>query len=258
MSLREVLFDKLKSVAQNFGVYVSRFPPPQSKERLLKDFLARSRINCVLDVGAFVGNYVLELRQIGYEGRIISFEPVPDAFAKMSMKLKLDAFWSGQPYGLSDVSRDAIINTYAAGNFNSLLILKEDAETAYALDHAKRGKTQIKLRRLDEVLPALLQGIDSPRVFLKIDTQGHDVNVLRGAAGVQKWIVGMQSEIPVVPLYEGTFSMSQMLDYYRSRGFVPLGLYPVNTLQSKQVSPEFDVIFNSFDGQLARTATSGR
>ena len=38
------------------------------------------------------------------------------------------------------MSRDAIINTYATGDFNSLLVLKEDAEVAYGLDRAKRGK----------------------------------------------------------------------------------------------------------------------
>jgi FkbM family methyltransferase len=225
-----------------------------SKERLLKDFLKHSRINCVLDVGAFIGNYVLELRKLGYQGRVISFEPVPDSFAQMIMKLKSDTSWSGQPYGLSDVNRDAIINTYASGDFNSLLTLKLDAESAYGLDHAMRGKIQIKLRRLDEILPALLQGIESPRIFLKMDTQGHDVNVLRGALGIQKWIVGLQSEMPAVHLYEDMPSMPQMLDYYRSWGFVPAGLYPVNSLRSKQITPEFDVIFNSFEGHLTGTA----
>jgi FkbM family methyltransferase len=254
MSLSTALFREIKSVAQNFGVYVSRFPPPMSKERLLKDFLEQSRINCVLDVGAFIGNYVQELRQLGYQGRIISFEPVPDSFSQMSMNLRSDTAWSGQPYGLSDVNRFATINTYGFGDFNSLLTLKMDAESAFGLDCAMRGNIQIELRRLDEILPALLREIESPRIFLKMDTQGHDASVLRGAAGVLKWIVGMQSEMPAVQLYEGMPSMAQMLDYYRSCGFVPVGLYPVNSLKSKQITPEFDVILNSFDGQLTRTA----
>jgi FkbM family methyltransferase len=257
MRLRSLLFNRFKSLAQELGVCFSWFPPPGSKERLLKNFLIRSRINCVLDVGAFVGQYVLDLRKLGYKGRIFSFEPVPESFAKMNLKLRGDAAWSGQAYGLSDRSRNAMIHTYANGDFNSLLVLKEDAEAAYGLDRTKRARTQIKLHRLDEVLPELLHGINSPRIFLKMDTQGHDVNVLRGTAGVQRWIVGMQSEVPAVPLYEGMLSMSQMLDYYGSCGFVPVGLFPVSTIQSKQISPEFDVIFNTFDGNLAHTAAQG-
>jgi FkbM family methyltransferase len=254
---RTIFSDQVKSVARKLGMYVSRFPPPQSKERLLQDFLMQSRINCVLDVGGFVGQYVLDLRKLGYKGRVISFEPVSDSFEKMSAKLRTDPAWSGQLYGLSDRSRDALMYTYEAGDFNSLLLLKEDAETAYSLDHTKRAKTKIKLRRLDEVLPEFLKDIGAPRVFLKMDTQGHDMNVLRGAAGVQKWIVGIQSEVPVVALYEGMPSITHILDFYRGRGFVPIGLYPVSTIASKQVSPEFDVIFNAFDGHLASTAAAG-
>jgi len=166
MNLRHLAFTKAKSVAETFGVFLSR--EASEKKQHLKYFLRWARINCVLDVGAFVGEYALELRELGYDGRIISFEPFPDSFTKMSLKLEADPLWSGQPYGLSDVSRDTSIHTYGGGEFNSLLDLKEEAETAYELDNAKRGEIQIKLRQLDEVLPALLAGIDSPRIFLKI------------------------------------------------------------------------------------------
>jgi FkbM family methyltransferase len=257
MSLRSFFSRPVKFAARKLGLSVSRFPPPDSKERLLQDFLNQSRINCVVDVGAFVGGFVSDLRKLGYQGPVFSFEPVLESFAKLSKRLRGDGAWTGLQYGLSDISREAIIHTYSAANFDSLLVLKDEAEEAFGLDRAKRAIGRIKLRRLDEVLPALLQGIESPRIFLKMDTQGHDVNVLRGAAGVKRWIVGLQSEVPVVPLYEGMLSMSHMLDYYRSCGFVPVGLYPVSTLQNKQVSPEFDVILNSFDGELARTAVAG-
>jgi hypothetical protein len=130
------------------------------------------------------------------------------------------------------------------------LVLKEDAELAYRVENDKRGQAQITLRRLDEVLPPLLGGIDVPRVFLKIDAQGHDMEVLRGAAGVRHWIVGLQSELSVVPIYDGMHSMSEMLKYCQSIRFVPVGFYPTNTFRDRQISPEFDVLFNSFDGQL--------
>jgi FkbM family methyltransferase len=247
-NLRGYVFNKVKSAGDKLGVFVSLHPG--YKERHLKYFLEWAQINCVLDVGAFVGDYVLELRELGYKGRVISFEPFPESFAKLSTRLKADTSWSGQPYGLSDSGRDTVIHTYGSGDFNSLLVLKDDAGAAYHLDSDKRGQTEIQLRRLDEVLPALLEGIDSPRVFLKMDTQGHDINVLRGAARVRKWIVGLQSEMPVVPIYDGMLSMSQMIENYQSCGFVPVGFYAVNTFRRKQFSPEFDVIFNSFEGRL--------
>jgi hypothetical protein len=148
------------------------------------------------------------------------------------------------------------MHTYAARQFNSLLTLKDDAEQAYELDHSRRTEIQIQLRRLDEVLPELLAGRDGARVFLKMDTQGHDVNVLNGASGVMQRITAMQSEVPAVEIYEGMPSLSQALETYRGYGFVPVGFYPVNTFWDTHISPEFDVILTRFQGKLAKEATS--
>ena len=85
---------------------------------------------------------------------------------------------------------------------------------------------------------------------MKIDTQGHDVSVVRGAAGVLDKIAGLQSELPAVQIYDGMTSMSNVLEYYSNCGFVPIGFYPVNTLRGTQISPEFDVLFNRYEGSL--------
>jgi FkbM family methyltransferase len=251
MNIRSFAFHHVKAVAERYGVFMALEPADRAGR--LKEFLQWAGVTCVLDVGANVGNYAVGLRKQGYKGRIVSFEPFPDSFAKMSAKLNADAAWSGRPYGLSDGNRDAVFQTYENGEFNSLLTLKKDAALAYQLDHDKRGQAQIMLRRLDDVLPTILEGMDNPRVFLKIDTQGHDLEVLGGASGVRHLIVGLQSEMPVIPLYDGMHSMPKMLDCYRNNGFVPIGFYPVNTFRSKQISPEFDVIFNSFSGRLDLT-----
>ncbi len=194
-------------------------------------------------------------RDIGYRGRIISFEPVPASYLKLTNAMNKDPLWSGQPYGLSDQNRQTIINTHQRGDFNSLLTLSADAEQAYSLDPTDWSQTSIQLRRLDAVLPQLLEGTPSPRVFMKIDTQGHDVSALKGATGVLGMIVGLQSELPAVEIYDGMVSMADMLSYCASCGFVPTGFYPVNTFRNLQISPEFDVLFNRFDGRLTRAVS---
>jgi len=244
----KIAFDLIKHGAEKFGVAVARYPPPGSFERHLRDFLSQMEINLVLDVGAFVGDYVQELRDAGYRGRVISFEPVAASFERLKANLSHDPLWSGQPFGLSDENREALINTHAKGNFNSLLTLREDAERAYCLDPERRGTTPIQLRRLDSVLPRLIEATPSLRIFVKLDTQGHDISVVKGATGILGMIAGIQSELPAVPIYEGMLSMSAALDYYATCGFVPTGFFPVNTLRDSQVSPEFDVLFSRFEG----------
>jgi FkbM family methyltransferase len=238
--------------ARKAGIHVCKYPSPGDHLGQLVVYLERNAINVVLDVGAFTGDFASKVRRAGYRGRIISFEPVPGSFTQLEARLGRDLLWQGVPYGLSDEDRQAVINTYDLGDFNSLLNLHEDAEKVYALDHSRRGETQVELHRLDTVLPGLLAGIDHPRVFLKMDTQGHDLSVFDGATGVLQQILGLQSEVPAVPLYEGMHTLTQMLDYYRAKGFVPIGFFPVNTLRSVGVAPEFDVLLNRFDGDLLK------
>ncbi len=243
-----IVFDVIKEGAERFGIAISRLPAPGSLERHLRDYLSQMHVNVVLDIGAFKGDYAKELRHLGYEGKIISFEPVPASYEKLHQAMHADPLWHGEPYGLSDEDKKMLINTHSRGNFNSLLPLREDAERAYSLDPMQKGQISIQLRRLDAVLPQLLEKISSPRVFMKIDTQGHDVSVVKGASGVLGAIVGMQSELPAVEIYDGMPSMSVMLSQYASCGFVPIGFYSVNAFS--QISPEFDVLFSRFDGRL--------
>jgi hypothetical protein len=163
-----------------------------------------------------------------------------------------DPLWCGQPFGLSDENREAMMNVYARGDFNSLLNLRKDPELAYSLDPSLRSQTPIQLRRLDAVLPQLIAEIRSPRVFMKMDTQGHDVSVVKGATGVLDKIVGLQSELPAVNIYDGMPSMSSALEYYARCGFIPIGFYSKNTFRNIQISPEFNVLFNRFEGSLRR------
>ena len=151
--MSNITFDLIKHGAQRLGIAVSRYPPPGSFKRHLRDYLSQMEINVVLDVGANVGNYAKELREIGYCGRIISFEPVPDTYEKLQESMHNDLLWIGQPIGLSDENREALINTYERGDFNSLLTLREDGERSYSIDPAQRGTALIQLRRLDAVLP---------------------------------------------------------------------------------------------------------
>jgi FkbM family methyltransferase len=215
------------------------------------DYLRKMEINCVLDVGACTGAYAQELRQLGYRGNIISFEPVPTSFQILRRNMEGDPHWQGQNCGLSDATQVTTIQTYSVPEFNSLLRLREDAGNAYHVDSGQPHPVEIQLQRLDEVLPDLVKNIPAPRVYLKIDTQGHDLGVLRGATGVLDKVVGIQSEMSVVPLYDEMPTMSDSLLAFRGCGYVPIGFFPVNTFEDKMISPEFDVVMNRFNETLA-------
>ena len=64
-----------------FKIEVIKYPTPELDRRI--KLLKHYNIDVVLDVGANIGQYASELRNIGYSGRIISFEPTTAAFKKL-------------------------------------------------------------------------------------------------------------------------------------------------------------------------------
>ncbi len=249
MSLLRNTLKAMKAAAASHGLYINLSPPGMTKERHLKSFLVDQDIGLVIDVGAYRGEFASELRASGYDGSILSFEPVPSSFEQLRAKMSADPKWEGVNAGLSDAAREAKFNVYESGDFNSLLALKSDAKRAYSMRDAPPSEITVSLRRLDEVLPPVLKRLNHPKVFLKMDTQGHDLSVMRGATDVLPVVRGLLSELPAVSLYEGMPTMPEILSYYGECGFVPVGFYPVNTLDI-HISPEFDVIFSRFAGKL--------
>ena len=160
-----------------------------------------------------------------------------------------DPLWKGEPYGLSDDERNAQMNTYGErGDFNSLYSLREEAHSAYSVPQG--GQQPIQLRRLDSVLASLVAGIPSPRIFLKMDTQGHDLSVFRGARGALDNIIGIQSEIPAIPLYSDMPTFGDLLSDYAACSYYPLSFHRVNYVTTGFV-PEFDVILHRSTGKSA-------
>ncbi len=199
MSLKEAACDFAKERLARMGLSLSFYPAPGTHERLLDKFFRQKDINCVFDIGGFNGTYARELRGRGYPGLIVSFEPVPASYALLQETMKADPLWIGQPYGLSNESRRATVKTYVKGDFNSLLNLRDDAEKAYNLNASERSEVDVELCRLDAAMEELRTRIPpDPRIFAKIDTQGHDMQVLQGASGVLDVLCGFQSELPTV------------------------------------------------------------
>jgi hypothetical protein len=92
----------------------------------------------------------------------------------------------------------------------------------------KTRTVRVEVRRLDAILPKLLAGIESPRVFLKMDTQGFDNEVVEGASGCLDQVLGVQSEISVIPLYNGMPHYTESLALYERLGFALVDLFVVN------------------------------
>ncbi|WP_369247911.1 FkbM family methyltransferase [Streptomyces sp. R41] len=202
--------------------------------------LERYEVNCVFDVGANAGQYGRQLRRLGYSGRIVSFEPTAEAFAKLQKAAEEDPDWWVYQVGLG--REDATQSIHVGWNtMNSLLPPSDYGKDRYKR-FAKTRTEDIEIRRLDGVMDKALAGITDPRPYLKMDTQGYDLEVFAGAGDRVPEFVGMQSEVATLRLYEGSPRMGEAIAVYEESGFEITGMYPVSREAATGRVVEFDCV----------------
>lgn len=222
---------------------------PGAFERALTDFAARRhiswllrelRVNVVLDVGANVGQYGDKLRRSGYAGRIVSFEPVADVSATLRERASTDERWQVHGYALGEEEGEAEINV-VPGTMSSLL----DA-SQFGKDWSQRLRQShtetIRVRRLQDVWDEAVAGVRNPRVYLKMDTQGFDMQTFRGAGDRVSELLGLQSEVSCVPIYDGMPRMAEQITAYEQSGFAITGMFSVSRDKPTLRVIEFDVV----------------
>ena len=124
---------------------------------------------------------------------------------------------------------------------NSLLPASDYGRNRYSR-FAKPDTEEIRVRRLDEVMAEALDGLADPRPYLKMDTQGYDLEVFAGAGERIAEFAGMQSEVAVLKLYEGSPGMGEAVAVYEAAGFGITGMYPVTREATTGRVIEFDCV----------------
>ncbi|ALX05738.1 hypothetical protein AERYTH_14065 [Aeromicrobium erythreum] len=198
------------------GLVVRRHPAAR-RQRLLVD----RGVDLVLDVGAARGGYATELREFGYTGRIVSFEPLAAAHADLVRAAASDPRWETRHTALGDTTGRQEIHVASNSDSSSLLPMA-DQHRASSPDIQMVGTETIEVSRLDDVAADVLGEARTP--FLKIDTQGFERAVLEGAETTVPRLVGLQLELSFVTLYEGGMLADEAISWAYDHGFVLVGL----------------------------------
>jgi hypothetical protein len=82
----------------------------------------------------------------------------------------------------------------------------------------------VNISRLDEISVPLIPATGT--ILLKVDTQGYEMEVLKGAGGLLGRTVALQLELSLVPLYEGAPTIAQMISFAADNGFELFNLIP--------------------------------
>ncbi|QAY77933.1 FkbM family methyltransferase [Sphingosinicella sp. BN140058] len=187
------------------------------KHPCFADFMQHEGIDTLLDVGGNEGHFALEMRERGFRGRIISFEPIAEVYGTLATRAANDPHWNTHRLALGDEASEAEISIATAHVFSSFK--RPSAYTSAKFVGAQEQAREIvPIVRLDQFLDAHPDAITSA-TYLKIDTQGFEREVLAGAGTYISRFRSVQLELPLRELYEGQPTLCEMVQWMERRGF---------------------------------------
>jgi FkbM family methyltransferase len=236
----------IRNTANRFGLDIKRYNKSDTEFGNLCKMLTQSHIDQVIDVGANTGQFAQELRAHGYTGEIISFEPTSDAWNVLIENSKNDTKWRvAHRCAVGNIDGKSEINISSNSVSSSLLEMDKQHLDA-APDSFYLAKETVELCTLDTHFRN--NGSLSKASFLKIDTQGYEINVLQGAASILPHVKGIQIELSLVKLYEGQMTYKNLIELLESDGYEIWSVIPGFINKSTGRMLQFDAIFfKAFD-----------
>ncbi len=215
---------RIQDIFWKLGIDVSRSRSLYHPLGRKKFLLEKNNIDVVLDVGANVGQTGHELRKhLGYKGKIISFEPLQEAYTLLQKKANADPLWEVFNFALGDSEEKRHIHiseNLVSSSFLDMLPLHVKA----APSSIYKGKQKICIKTLDSIFYHIFQ--EQNRIFMKIDTQGFDSRVIQGATKSLPCIELVQIEMFLTPLYKGEIMIDEMIGLMEENYFRMIALEP--------------------------------
>jgi FkbM family methyltransferase len=237
--IRPLARDLVLDVARRLGYeIVPRWRLPRlALARCLRRMFERLKIDSVIDVGANEGQFYLFLREeVGFKGQVICYEPIPALAERIRRHLASDRLLTVRQCALGAVEGQSNLNVTHSKVFSSFLtpICGGPASS----DTAIEDSLSVTVHTLDQDFG------DSSALattYLKLDTQGFDLEVLKGAEKIIGRFPALQTEVSIRPFYEGMPSFQQSISAFARYGFVPADLHLVASGEH-DVAYEFDCI----------------
>ena len=185
----------------------------------------------VIDVGCNKGQFVNFLRK-GYSGEVISFEPIPGVVNELESKsaFSADERWQIVKCALSDEDASETLNIAGSGGESSSLL-----EPKSEIELPISERISVDVRTLDSFRFA------ANNIFLKIDVQGLELQVLKGGTRTFSSISGILVECSNHGFYKGASTLLEIATYLESHGF-KMWLVKHN-IRSLMQDREYDVLF---------------
>jgi len=213
----------IKKIFYKFGIDIHGLNIYKNQTYQLLTIFEYLKVNRVLDIGANSGQFIQEIRQMGYRGSIVSFEPLSSAYESLLQNSSSDPSWL--VYERCAIgSRDgyAVINISENSVSSSILEMNEAHKSA-EIRSVYRGSEEVRTYKLDSIYENLQ---DNFRDFIKIDTQGFEWEVFLGATETLNKVLGILVETSFIELYSGQKLWLDIIRHLELKGFQLWALQP--------------------------------
>ncbi len=217
-----------KKIFQNFGILIRKYNAATSEDLRRIKLFEHYSIDLVFDIGANKGQYATGIMDAGYKNKIVSFEPLSSVHTIIEKASKGYSNWTVAPRCAIGSQNEAIEINISANSVSSTLLTMLDSHIEGAPESKIIGKEKVQVFPLDEIAKNYIGS--SKNIFLKIDVQGFEQEVLKGAQATIAQAKGVEMEISLVPLYENQiWLLPQILKYMEEKDFVLTSIVPAFT-----------------------------
>jgi FkbM family methyltransferase len=231
---------KLKKILRFFGLDIIGYSPTLSYTAQVVKTLEVNSIDLVFDIGANSGQFAIELLEGGFKGKVVSFEPqfvMHSNCVKNSLKYKN---WEVHPQCAIGENEGTVELNISENSVSSSILMISDTHVNTAPKSKYISSETVKVITLDNVFNDYFE--NGFKCAIKIDTQGFEWQVLKGAINSLPKVSCIIIEMSLFKLYEGQKLWDEIYEYLKTLGFYMWAVHPELTERSSGRTLQMDCI----------------
>lgn len=210
----------IRAILRPLGYDIRRYSLVDDPFGILLTLAREHGVTTIIDVGANTGQFAERVFAEGWEGNILSVEPLSDAHNALTRAASAIARWQVAPRcAVGAVKGTALINV--SGNSQSSSLLAALAESS----QSEPGIAAIRTETVDvETLDSLVNSANQT-FLLKIDAQGYELNVLKGAENLFDSVPLIYTEMALAPSYDGAPLFTELGQEIVEKGYTCVAIH---------------------------------
>ncbi len=191
----------------------------------------------ISDVGAYQGDFARDCLQVWPDSRITCFEPQPHMKSAID---RLSAEFPGQI-----IHHDCLLGRHEQGSVT--LYLAETASSVLTEHVTPHPGIQRPMRTIDSFNDKSPFG---PCDFLKMDVQGYELEVLKGANKMLEDVQVVLAEVNLLDIHSNVPLLPEFVSWLAKRGFVPYDICGMTRRPLDGALWQIDMVFVPEDSLL--------